>query len=116
VTPKRGSPTSLKRVIEALARLLVRRPRKKDRPVGRPIREQLTEPFPEGASFHLHQGIPYLVVADWDHAERWDTDPPAPAHPFAAVLAGRRLSEAEFRALVERLHVGGDGRPTHVPD
>jgi hypothetical protein len=70
----------------------------------RTITERLAEPFPDGATFHVLNGVPYLVVADWDHAERWDTNPPANAHPYEPLLRGVQVSKDDFHLIVRKVH------------
>ena len=86
-------------------------PQVKPHPNSKPptINELLAKPFPGGSTFHVLDGIPYLLVGDWDLAERWDVAPPRviSGTPFF-LINEPEVSEAEFRAVVRKLH-GLDG-------
>jgi hypothetical protein len=68
------------------------------------IRQLLQGGFAPEASFHVLEGRPCVVWGDWDHAEDWSRHPIREVHPFAPLLSGSEVTEAQFRTLVRAMH------------
>ena len=64
----------------------------------------LAEEFSPEADFYVCRGELYVVYPDWDYATDWSAYPIREVHPFYPVLNGERISEAEFRSLVQAKH------------
>jgi hypothetical protein len=62
--------------------------------------EQLADPLHVEADPYVMGGKPYLVYPMWDYAEDWSGEYLGEIHPFAVVLGGKKISEAEWRELV----------------
>ena len=68
------------------------------------IRELLAEDFGPEAEFYLCNRQPFVVYPDLDYATDWSAYPVREVHPFYPILHGQKVSEAEFRKLVQAKH------------
>ena len=72
--------------------------------VPRTICQLLAEEFSPDAEFYLCDGQPCVVYPDIDYATDWSAYPIREVHPFCPVLHGHKISEAEFRGVVQAKH------------
>jgi hypothetical protein len=64
------------------------------------IRERLAEGFDTEAEFSVVEGQPYVLWANWDHAQDWRAYPIREVRPYHPAFHGKQISESEFRAIV----------------
>jgi hypothetical protein len=68
------------------------------------IRELLAEEFSPEADFYVCDEQLYVVYPNLDYATDWSAYPIREVHPFYPVLHGHKISEAEFRGVVQAKH------------